>query len=141
MRLPDGIKGWLLSGALGTVALATAFLCGSIYEGLRPTFLTYVLPSVSRDTLLALVGLLGMAALLLAAWVLYLHRVDAVQDRLRGFEFDAKTAIARRKSDQKRVCSRCLVDLNSAVPLICNDGETWICIRKDCQTQYVEKRG
>jgi hypothetical protein len=144
MRLPDGIKGWLLSGTIGGVSAAIAFLCGNIYGDLKPVFLTHVFPTVPRDTLLALVGLLGMGVVLLISWVIYLHSRDSVIDRLKGYDFGPITGIATHRNTKKHYCTRCLLEDNLASPLIGSElggTDTWTCIRKDCKTRYSVKDG
>ena len=144
MRLPDGIKGWLLSGALASIAAATAFLCGSIYGDMKPVFLTYVFPTITRDTLLALVSLLGIGVALLISWVIYLHYHYSVNDKLNEYDFSPITGVCTRKNNKKLYCTRCLLEDSIASPLFISElggKDTWKCIRKNCKTRYIVKDG
>lgn len=142
MRLPDGIKGWLVSGALGLLALVASFLCGQIFEEVKPAFLANILPAVYRSSLASLAALFLLLSVILLCWIVYLHRRPQTENRFSGYHFDDTTGIAKEKKSGQRVCSRCLVEINQAVPLVYTGFEKELrCVRVGCKTEFYEKQG
>ena len=143
MRLPDFLKTPLLAGILPTLGVAVVFLLGTIFHGVKPTFLAAVLPKIPRESILALAVLLGLASFLLLLWVLYLHLSGGPADRLRGHEFVPRTGISIDKKNGKRCCTRCMLQGNLIAPLGISGPEedgTWICMIPACMSIYVEPK-
>ena len=141
MRLPDFLKTPLLAGVLPLIGVVSAFLLGTIYQEVQPLFLADVLPKVSRESILALAALLGLASFLLLLWVLYLHLSGGPIDRLKHHVFVPRTGISKHKKTGIRHCTRCMLQDNLIAPLGINGPEedgSWICMRPNCRTVYVE---
>lgn len=143
MKLPEFIKSWLFGGTLASVGIILSFLLGTIFEGIKPAFLSTVLPMIPHESLIALVVLFAFASFLLFLWILYLHRSDRPKDRLRHHVFAPLTGISTCKKTGIRHCTRCILQDNLVVPLGINgpkeDG-SWICMRPTCKTLYAERK-
>lgn len=108
MKLPEPLRKHLTTALVTAIVGLFAFFGAKVYHDISGPFLVYILPAISNKTLLS-AGLLGwLLAILLAAWVIYLHRDKGIDARFD--KFDPQLGLWTHKTMPGHFCARCKSD-------------------------------
>ena len=108
MKLPDKIQEHIVTVLVALTVGTLTFFGTQAAHALSTPFWQHIAPAIPLPLLLSLCCLLILIVVLLALWVIYLHRPKDFLDLLKQYERDEPSGAYRHKTKKHLVCTGCL---------------------------------
>jgi hypothetical protein len=141
VKLPKQIIEWWPVALVGAFLGAIGWFATQIINAVAEPFWRHIAPAIPQTLLLSLCCLSLLIVILLAIWVIYLHRVHrepTADERSKAFheqfgEFVADRGVWTHKIKPGYFCPNCKVHLRESRMKELPGGRGWLCLVRECK--------